>query len=201
LTRRRTNVIFATVLLGMLLSALYQTIVSTALPTIVGDLGGGSHLTWVVSAYLLADTIATVLAAKFGDLFGRKLVFQVSAAASCSPRRPAGCPELERINERWPTIDETENAVVVLEVRTIPDVPSATLVDAFGRWSDQLTARGCRLILAGVDDRLAKTLGRSGLADRIGPENIFPAAPVLLASVDDAYETGAAWLTNRSGDT
>jgi hypothetical protein len=125
LTRRRTNVIFATVLLGMLLSALYQTIVSTALPTIVGDLGGGSHLTWVVSAYLLADTIATVLAAKFGDLFGRKLVFQVSAAASCSPRRPAGCPELERINERWPTIDETENAVVVLEVRTIPDVPSA----------------------------------------------------------------------------
>jgi MFS family permease len=80
LTRRRINVIFVTVLLGMLLSALDQTIVSTALPTIVGDLGGGSHLTWVVSAYLLADTIATVLAGKFGDLFGRKLVFQVSAA-------------------------------------------------------------------------------------------------------------------------
>ncbi len=81
LTRRRINVIFVTVLLGMLLSALDQTIVSTALPTIVGDLGGGSHLTWVVSAYLLADTIATVLAGKFGDLFGRKLVFQVSAAS------------------------------------------------------------------------------------------------------------------------
>src|SRR4051812_19922476 len=73
------NLIFGTVVLAMLLSALDQTIVSTALPTIVGDLGGAEHLSWVVSSYLLADTIATVLAGKFGDLFGRKLVLQVSA--------------------------------------------------------------------------------------------------------------------------
>src|SRR4051794_13762771 len=79
LDRRRMNLVFGTVLLGILLSALDQTIVSTALPTIVGDLGGGQHLAWVVSSYLLADTIATVLAGKFGDLFGRKLIFQVSA--------------------------------------------------------------------------------------------------------------------------
>ena len=79
LDRRRMNLVFATVLLGMLLSALDQTIVATALPTIVGDLGGGGHLTWVVSSYLLADTIATVLAGKFGDLFGRKVIFQGSA--------------------------------------------------------------------------------------------------------------------------
>src|SRR4051794_7018838 len=79
LDRRRMNLVFVTVLLGMLLSALDQTIVSTALPTIVGDLGGAGHLTWVVSAYLLADTIATVLAGKLGDLFGRKLIFQLSA--------------------------------------------------------------------------------------------------------------------------
>src|SRR4051794_13275388 len=73
------NLVFITVLLGMLLSALDQTVVSTALPTIVGDLGGAGHLTWVVSSYLLADTVATVLAGKFGDLFGRKLIFQLSA--------------------------------------------------------------------------------------------------------------------------
>jgi MFS family permease len=79
LDRRRMNLVFVTVLLGMLLAALDQTIVSTALPTIVGDLGGAGHLSWVVSSYLLADTIATVLAGKAGDLFGRKLVFQVSA--------------------------------------------------------------------------------------------------------------------------
>lgn len=77
--RRRMNLVFITVMLGMLLSALDQTVVATALPTIVGDLGGGAHLTWIISAYLLADTIATVLAGKFGDLFGRKLVFQLSA--------------------------------------------------------------------------------------------------------------------------
>jgi EmrB/QacA subfamily drug resistance transporter len=79
LDRRRMNLVFGTVLLGILLSALDQTIVSTALPTIVGDLGGAEHLSWVVSSYLLADTIATVLAGKFGDLFGRKLMLQVSA--------------------------------------------------------------------------------------------------------------------------
>ncbi len=77
--RRQINLVFGTLLLGMLLAALDQTIVSTALPTIVGDLGGAGHLSWVVSSYLLADTIATVLAGKFGDLFGRKTVFQVAA--------------------------------------------------------------------------------------------------------------------------
>jgi len=81
LDRRRLNLVFITVLGGILLAALDQTIVSTALPTIVGDLGGANHLSWVVSAYLLTDTIATVLAGKFGDLFGRKLVFQISAGS------------------------------------------------------------------------------------------------------------------------
>src|SRR4051794_28316046 len=80
LDRRRMNLVFATVVGGMLLAALDQTIVSTALPTIVGDLGGAQHLSWVVSAYLLTDTVATVLAGKLGDLFGRKLVFQISTA-------------------------------------------------------------------------------------------------------------------------
>ncbi|HEY9395902.1 MAG TPA: MFS transporter, partial [Nocardioides sp.] len=79
LSRRRINLIFGTVLLGMLLAALDQTIVSTALPTIVADVGGAGHLSWVVSSYLLAETVATVLAGKFGDLFGRKLMLQVSA--------------------------------------------------------------------------------------------------------------------------
>ena len=73
LTRRQINLVFGTILLGMLLAALDQTIVSTALPTIVGDLGGGGHVSWVVTSYLITDTIAVVLAGKFGDLFGRKL--------------------------------------------------------------------------------------------------------------------------------
>ncbi|WP_204012638.1 MDR family MFS transporter [Virgisporangium aurantiacum] len=79
LSRAQVNVVFVAVMLGMLLAALDQTIVSTALPTIVADLGGAGHMSWVVTAYLLAETVSTVLAGKFGDLFGRKLVFQVSA--------------------------------------------------------------------------------------------------------------------------
>ncbi|MCI3906378.1 MFS transporter [Streptomyces spectabilis] len=66
-------------MLGVLLAALDQTIVGTALPTIVSDLGGAAHMSWVVTSYLLAETVATVLVGKFGDLFGRKVVFQVSA--------------------------------------------------------------------------------------------------------------------------
>ncbi|MEV1022905.1 MDR family MFS transporter [Streptomyces sp. NPDC050264] len=79
LDKRRRNVVFVTIMLGMLLAALDQTIVGTALPTIVSDLGGAAHMSWVVTAYLLAETVATVLVGKFGDLFGRKVVFQVSA--------------------------------------------------------------------------------------------------------------------------
>ncbi len=79
LDRRRRNVVFVTIMLGMLLAALDQTIVGTALPTIVSDLGGARHMSWVVTSYLLAETVATVLVGKFGDLFGRKVVFQVSA--------------------------------------------------------------------------------------------------------------------------
>lgn len=79
LDKRRRNIVFVTIMLGMLLAALDQTIVGTALPTIVSDLGGAEHMSWVVTAYLLAETVATVLVGKFGDLFGRKVVFQASA--------------------------------------------------------------------------------------------------------------------------
>ncbi|MFI5957591.1 MFS transporter [Cryptosporangium sp. NPDC051539] len=78
ISRSRRTIVFATVLLGMLLSALDQTLVSSALPTIVGDLGGSSHVSWIVTSYLLAQTVAAVLAGKFGDLYGRKRIFQLS---------------------------------------------------------------------------------------------------------------------------
>jgi EmrB/QacA subfamily drug resistance transporter len=67
--------VFGALMLGMFLAALDQTIVSTALPTIVGDLGGLEHLSWVVTSYLLASTVSTPLYGKLGDMFGRKPVF------------------------------------------------------------------------------------------------------------------------------
>ena len=75
---QRRNFIFVAVLLGMLLAALDQTIVATALPTVVADLGGAGHQSWVVTSYLLASTIATAIVGKLGDLFGRKAVFSVA---------------------------------------------------------------------------------------------------------------------------
>jgi EmrB/QacA subfamily drug resistance transporter len=76
--QRRVLVIIGALLLGMLLAALDQTIVATALPTIAGDLHGLSHLSWVVTAYLLASTVSTPLWGKLGDMYGRKRFFQAS---------------------------------------------------------------------------------------------------------------------------
>src|SRR5271166_5813938 len=78
LSPRRRNFIFLAIMLGMLMAALDQTIVATALPTIVADLGDAGHQSWVVTSYLLASTIITALAGRLGDLFGRKRVFQVA---------------------------------------------------------------------------------------------------------------------------
>ena len=75
---RRRRLIFAALLLVLFIASLDQTIVSTALPTIVGDLGGLQHLSWVVTAYLLASTVVGPLYGKLGDLYGRKRVLQVA---------------------------------------------------------------------------------------------------------------------------
>ncbi len=75
---QRVRLIFAALMLVLLLASLDQTIVSTALPTIVGDLGGIQHLSWVVTAYLLASTVVGPLYGKLGDLYGRKIVLQTA---------------------------------------------------------------------------------------------------------------------------
>jgi len=78
LSRRQILLIIGALMLGMLLAALDQTIVSTALPTIVGDLKGGSHIAWIITAYLLATTVSTPLWGKLGDQYGRKIFFQAA---------------------------------------------------------------------------------------------------------------------------
>ena len=76
LTHRQVLVAFSGLLLAMFLAALDQTIVATALPTIVGDLGGLERLSWVVTSYLLAQTVVTPIYGKLGDLYGRKIILQ-----------------------------------------------------------------------------------------------------------------------------
>ena len=76
ISHEKILVVFGGLLLVMLLAALDSTIVATALPTIVKELGGLEHLSWVVTAYLLAQTIVTPIYGKLGDLYGRKRVLQ-----------------------------------------------------------------------------------------------------------------------------
>src|SRR5947199_7171443 len=78
LTHRQVQVVFVGLMAGMLLAGLDQTIVATALPTIVGDLGGLSQLSWVVTAYILTSTVSVPLWGKISDLYGRKRVFQTA---------------------------------------------------------------------------------------------------------------------------
>src|SRR5579872_3650067 len=74
--QQNVRAVYGALIVVMLLASLDQTIVSTALPTIVGEFGELAHLSWIVTAYLLASTIVTPLYGKLGDLFGRKIVLQ-----------------------------------------------------------------------------------------------------------------------------
>jgi EmrB/QacA subfamily drug resistance transporter len=78
LTHRQIQVVFVGLMMGTFLAALDQTVVATALPTIVGELGGLDHYSWVVTSYLLTSTVSTPLYGKVSDLYGRKAVFQAS---------------------------------------------------------------------------------------------------------------------------
>ena len=94
LTHKQIMIILPGLLMAMLLAMLDQLVVGTALPRIVGDLGGVSHLSWVVTAYVLASTITTPFYGKLGDMYGRKkffisaiIIFLVGSALSGLSRR------------------------------------------------------------------------------------------------------------------
>ncbi len=80
LSHRQILIVFSGLMMGMLLAALDQTIVATALPTIVGELSGLEHLAWVITAYMLASTSSVPIYGKLSDLYGRKFLFQLSIA-------------------------------------------------------------------------------------------------------------------------
>ncbi len=79
-TQSAVGIVFATLIVTMLMSSLGQMIFATALPTIVGDLGGVDHMSWVITAFLLAQTIAMPIIGKLGDMIGRKHIFMMGIA-------------------------------------------------------------------------------------------------------------------------
>ena len=89
--RPSLRLVFSGLMLALVLAALDQNIVATALPRIVSDLGGLAHLSWVVTAFLVASTMTTPLYGKLSDIFGRKPAFFVSIRFFSPGRCCAGC--------------------------------------------------------------------------------------------------------------
>ena len=93
MSKREINVVMGALMVTLLLAALDQTIVSTALPTMVGELGGLDHLSWVVTAYMLTSTVGVPLFGKVSDLIGRKVVLQFAVVAFLAGSVAAGASQ------------------------------------------------------------------------------------------------------------
>lgn len=107
--------------------------------------------------------------------------------------------EVARIDETWPRADGTTNAVVVLSLRALPDVPSSVTIKALRRWAGQLTANNGRLIIAGVNPGTAEVLRRGGLDDLLGDDGVVPASDRIFGALDVAVERGRAWVSAQGG--
>ncbi|WP_033213756.1 SulP family inorganic anion transporter [Kitasatospora phosalacinea] len=104
--------------------------------------------------------------------------------------------ELPLIDADWPRAPDGP-AVLVLVVRTVPDVPSSSMVKLLRRKNDELAARGGRLIVAGAQPSFARLAEHTGLAGALGPDGVVPADPVLGASLEEAVARGERWLAGE----
>ncbi|OLO98779.1 transporter [Mycolicibacterium porcinum] len=108
--------------------------------------------------------------------------------------------EVARIDETWPRAEGTTNAVVVLSMRALPDVPSSVTIKALRRWAGQLSANNGRLIIAGVNPGTAEVLLRGGLDDLLGADGVVPASDRIFGALDVAVERGRAWVAAQRGE-
>ncbi|MFD9129957.1 SulP family inorganic anion transporter [Kitasatospora sp. NPDC059571] len=105
--------------------------------------------------------------------------------------------ELPHLRHRLPDTAGAHGSVLVLVLRSAPDIPSSAILKALARYHDRLRQEGGRLLLAGVRPALAALLERTGLDERIGPDAVFPVEPQLLAPLDRARAAGEAWIAAR----
>ncbi|MGV0811874.1 SulP family inorganic anion transporter [Mycolicibacterium boenickei] len=108
--------------------------------------------------------------------------------------------EVARIDETWPRAEGTTNAVVVLSMRSLPDVPSSVTIKALRRWAGQLADNNGRLIIAGVNPGTAEVLRRGGLDDLLGDDGVVPTTDRIFGAVDTAVERGRAWVAAQGGE-
>ncbi|MEV0268022.1 SulP family inorganic anion transporter [Hamadaea sp. NPDC050747] len=108
--------------------------------------------------------------------------------------------ELPRIDQQWPDVGEARSPVVILSMREVADIPSATMMTVLERRAKELREAGGRLLLAGVHPALARTLRDTHLADALGADNVFPADHKVFHALDEAMDAGNRWLAGtRSG--
>ena len=107
--------------------------------------------------------------------------------------------EVPRIDEEWPRVAGSTNAVVVLSMRALPDVPSSKVIRAVRTWATDLQAHGGRLLIAGVTPATERVLERGGIRDVLGPDGIVPATTRVFGALDEARARGRRWLAENPG--
>jgi SulP family sulfate permease len=107
--------------------------------------------------------------------------------------------EVPRIDEEWPKVADSRNAVVVLSMAALPDVPSSKVINALKKWANDLERNGGRLIIAGVSPKAEAVLKRGGIGDLIGSDSIVPATPRVFGAVEDAVGRGRQWIAAQHG--
>jgi SulP family sulfate permease len=104
--------------------------------------------------------------------------------------------EVPRIDELWPKVSESTNAVVVLSMGTLPDVPSSKVIRAVRKWATDLAAHGGRMYIVGLSPAAAKVLARGGIADVLGPDGMIVATTRVFGGLDEAVERGKRWIAS-----
>jgi SulP family sulfate permease len=102
--------------------------------------------------------------------------------------------EVPRIDEEWPRVADSSNAVVVLSMRMLPDVPSSKVIRALSKWATELESHGGRLLIAGVSPAAQKVLDRGGITELLGADGIVPAGTRVFGALDEALERGRRWI-------
>lgn len=108
--------------------------------------------------------------------------------------------EVPRIDEEWPRVTDSHRAVVVLGVRTLPDVPSTKVIKSLRRWAQDLRDNGGRLIIAGASPATAMVLAAGGLTNVLGDDGIVPASDRVFGPVEEAVRRGEQWIAQQGGD-
>ncbi|HEY7009852.1 MAG TPA: SulP family inorganic anion transporter, partial [Jatrophihabitantaceae bacterium] len=106
--------------------------------------------------------------------------------------------EVPRLDERWPRTADARDAVIILSVRTLPDVPSSAVVKAIAKRARALGARGNKLMIVGVTPGLRRILDHSGLTEILGSENVVSAQPVVFGALDASYAQAKAWIAEHA---